>query len=85
MNTGMQDAQSLAWRLALCLQGAADDCLLDAYEVERLEAIMANARGTDHITRLIAGIERRPQAIAPMLPRMTNRPVLRSVLPQRLA
>jgi len=85
MNTGIQDALSLAWRLALRLRGTADDSLLDAYEAERLETIAANARGTDHITRLIAGIERSSQALAAFLPTMANRPALRSTLPRRLA
>ena len=85
MNTGIQDALALAWRLALRLRGVAGDCLLDAYESERLEAIVANARGTDHVTRLIAGIERGQQAVASLLPMMANRQVLRAALPGRLA
>jgi hypothetical protein len=35
MNTGIQDAYNLAWKLALVLQGAAPDALLDSYEAER--------------------------------------------------
>jgi hypothetical protein len=35
MNTGIQDAYNLAWKLALVLQGAAPDTLLDSYEAER--------------------------------------------------
>ena len=35
MNTGIQDAYNLAWKLALVLQGAATDALLDSYEAER--------------------------------------------------
>jgi 2-polyprenyl-6-methoxyphenol hydroxylase-like FAD-dependent oxidoreductase len=35
MNTGIQDAYNLAWKLALVLQGAAPDSLLDSYEAER--------------------------------------------------
>ena len=34
-NTGIQDAHNLAWKLALVLQGAAGERLLDSYEVER--------------------------------------------------
>ncbi|WP_197505119.1 MULTISPECIES: FAD-dependent monooxygenase [unclassified Mycobacterium] len=34
-NTGVQDANNLAWKLALVLQGHASDSLLDTYEVER--------------------------------------------------
>ena len=35
MNTGVQDAANLAWKLALVHQGVADPALLDSYEVER--------------------------------------------------
>lgn len=35
MNTGIQDAYNLAWKLALVLRGAAPEALLDSYEDER--------------------------------------------------
>ena len=35
LNTGVQDAHNLAWKLALVLTGAADPALLDTYEAER--------------------------------------------------
>jgi hypothetical protein len=35
MNTGIQDAYNLAWKLALVLKGAAPATLLDSYEAER--------------------------------------------------
>jgi len=35
MNTGIQDAYNLAWKLALVLQGSAPETLLDSYEAER--------------------------------------------------
>jgi hypothetical protein len=35
MNTGIQDAYNLAWKLALVLKGAAPEALLDSYEAER--------------------------------------------------
>lgn len=36
MNTGLQDAFNLAWKLALVVSGQADEKLLDTYERERL-------------------------------------------------
>ncbi|WP_333767359.1 FAD-dependent monooxygenase [Streptomyces sp. IBSBF 2435] len=36
LNTGIQDAHNLAWKLAAVLSGSAGDSLLDAYEAERL-------------------------------------------------
>jgi len=35
MNTGIQDAYNLAWKLALVVKGAARESLLDSYEAER--------------------------------------------------
>jgi putative polyketide hydroxylase len=35
LNTGVQDAHNLAWKLALVLTGVADPALLDTYEAER--------------------------------------------------
>jgi 2-polyprenyl-6-methoxyphenol hydroxylase-like FAD-dependent oxidoreductase len=35
MNTGLQDAYNLAWKLALVISNQADDALLDSYEAER--------------------------------------------------
>jgi 2-polyprenyl-6-methoxyphenol hydroxylase-like FAD-dependent oxidoreductase len=35
MNTGLQDAYNLAWKLALVVTGRADSALLDSYEAER--------------------------------------------------
>jgi 2-polyprenyl-6-methoxyphenol hydroxylase-like FAD-dependent oxidoreductase len=35
MNTGIQDAYNLAWKMALVLHGAAPEALLDSYEAER--------------------------------------------------
>ncbi len=35
MNSGIQDANNLAWKLALVVKGQASDALLDTYQVER--------------------------------------------------
>jgi len=49
MNTGMQDAWNLGWKLALVLRGAAHATLLDTYEAERYPVGRALLRGTDRI------------------------------------
>ena len=53
-NTGVQDADNLAWKLALVLDGAAHERLLDSYETERGEAadenLLASTRSTDFIS-----------------------------------
>lgn len=39
LNSGVQDAENLAWKLEAVLDGAADDSLLDTYEEERRPVI----------------------------------------------
>jgi len=47
MNTGLQDAYNLAWKLALTVSGKADDALLDSYEAERIPVAHQLLRTTD--------------------------------------
>jgi 2,4-dichlorophenol 6-monooxygenase len=42
LNTGVQDAHNLAWKLALVLAGRASDGLLDTYETERTPVARSN-------------------------------------------
>jgi 3-(3-hydroxy-phenyl)propionate hydroxylase len=53
-NSGVQDAENLAWKLAAVLQGRAGDTLLDSYGAEREyaadENIANSTRATDFIT-----------------------------------
>jgi 3-(3-hydroxy-phenyl)propionate hydroxylase len=53
-NSGVQDADNLAWKLAAVLQGQAPDALLDSYAAEREvaadENILQSTRATDFIT-----------------------------------
>lgn len=42
MNTGVQDAHNLAWKLALVLQGHAEDTLLNTYYEERAPIAVTN-------------------------------------------
>lgn len=51
MNTGIQDAHNLAWKLALCARGVARPQLLDSYEAERRPQAQELLRGTDLATR----------------------------------
>src|SRR5262245_414086 len=52
-NSGMQDAENLAWKLAAILSGEAGPHLLDSYEIERMQAADENighsTRSTDFI------------------------------------
>jgi len=53
-NSGIQDADNLAWKLALVLEGKAPERLLDSYDAERGwaadENILNSTRSTDFIT-----------------------------------
>ncbi|WP_280151220.1 FAD-dependent oxidoreductase [Piscinibacter sp. XHJ-5] len=53
-NSGVQDAENLAWKLALVSRGEAPDALLDSYASEREfaadENILNSTRATDFIT-----------------------------------
>lgn len=47
MNTGMQDACNLAWKLAFHIRGKANEKLLDSYEQERRPVALNTIRYTD--------------------------------------
>ncbi|MFH8839331.1 FAD-dependent oxidoreductase [Streptomyces sp. NPDC017868] len=47
MNTGIQDAHNLAWKLAAVLRGGAPEALLDSYERERRPVAEFNARHSE--------------------------------------
>jgi hypothetical protein len=52
MNSGIQDAHNLAWKLARVLAGADVESLLNSYESERRETILKSVdRYTDVLTR----------------------------------
>ena len=53
MNTGLQDAYNLAWKLALVVQGRADAALLDSYEAERVPVARRLLETTDAGFRLV--------------------------------
>jgi 2-polyprenyl-6-methoxyphenol hydroxylase-like FAD-dependent oxidoreductase len=53
MNTGLQDAYNLAWKLALVVKGRADAALLDTYESERIPVAQRLLRTTDRIFSLL--------------------------------
>jgi 2-polyprenyl-6-methoxyphenol hydroxylase-like FAD-dependent oxidoreductase len=53
MNTGLQDAYNLAWKLALVIRGTCNEALLDSYEGERIPVAQALLHTTDRAFRLI--------------------------------
>lgn len=53
MNSGIHDAENLAWKLALVLRGVAPDSLLDTYDHERVAAAAENVRITDRTMQFL--------------------------------
>lgn len=53
MNTGVQDAFNLGWKLALVAKGQAGEGLLDTYEEERLPVAAWTLRTTDERMRVV--------------------------------
>jgi hypothetical protein len=53
MNTGIQDAYNLGWKLALVVGGAANPGLLDSYDRERRPVARGVLAGTGLATRLL--------------------------------
>ncbi|MFI6577411.1 FAD-dependent oxidoreductase [Nocardiopsis sp. NPDC050513] len=53
MNTGLQDAANLGWKLAAVERGWAPSWLLDSYEAERHPVGRATLRLTDTLTRMV--------------------------------
>jgi 2-polyprenyl-6-methoxyphenol hydroxylase-like FAD-dependent oxidoreductase len=52
MNTGLQDAMNLAWKLALVERGDADPALLDSYDAERRPVAEMVARSGDEFDQM---------------------------------
>jgi hypothetical protein len=55
MNTGIQDAYNLAWKLALVVKGIAKQELLDSYNEERLANAQRLLESTDRMFEFAAG------------------------------
>ena len=53
MNTGMQDAYNLAWKLALVIKGQSKEELLDSYHQERHPIAEEVLRDTERMTKFI--------------------------------
>lgn len=53
MNTGLQDAYNLGWKLALVVERRASGAILDSYEQERIPVATSLLNGTDRAFRLV--------------------------------
>lgn len=55
MNTGIQDAYNLAWKLVLVLKHSASESILDTYNQERLPNAKRLTETTDRMFNIVAG------------------------------
>ena len=55
MNTGIQDAMNLGWKLAFVVRGIAPEKLLDTYEQDRLPVLRSILTGTEGMTNITGG------------------------------
>lgn len=63
MNTGIQDAVDLGWKLSAVLDGWAGPNLLESYEVERRPVAIRNVReASDNLDRMLSPRHERPPA-----------------------
>jgi hypothetical protein len=76
MNTGIQDACNLGWKLALVLRGAADEALLDSYEPERLPVGRQVLRASDRATTVALSNRRLVRLVRTQLAPRLIRPLL---------
>src|SRR5262249_38676523 len=71
-NSGMQDAENLAWKLAAVLDGEADAGLIESYDLERMQAADENighsTRPTDFIAPHSAAERRLRDAVLGLAP-----------------
>lgn len=86
MNTGLQDAWNLAWKLDLHLHGLGNDALLDSYGEERLPVIKGVLETTDHLTRVMGTPSRLAEALRDaVIPMVSRLAPFRHAFVQRLS
>jgi len=74
LNTGLQDANNLAWKLSLVVRGLADDALLDTYTRERRPIAARILRMTElQDTRLFGARSRTSRAVRNGVLRIASR------------
>ncbi|GGX13643.1 FAD-dependent monooxygenase [Streptomyces chartreusis] len=84
MNTGLQDAANLGWKLAAVVQGRASDGFLDTYEAERHPVGKAVLRSSGGLVRLARAHQPAVRAVRALVSAVANiaRPVRTKALAQ---
>lgn len=85
MNTGIQDAYNLAWKVALVARGEAPVSLLDSYDAERRPVGEKLLRFTDRFFALAAGGGRLGRIVRRFLPTIAIRVLQLPLLRKRIA
>ncbi len=73
MNTGLQDAWNLAWKLDLVLHGRGNERLLESYSAERRPVIKNVIMTTDFLTKALGTANKVAQAFRDLLIPMVSR------------
>jgi 2-polyprenyl-6-methoxyphenol hydroxylase-like FAD-dependent oxidoreductase len=85
MNSGIQDAHNLAWKLARVLAGADAESLLTSYEIERRQTILKSVdQYTDLLTRYGIGAPRIVRNMTGALVRFLSRAGLISLVAPKM-
>jgi 2-polyprenyl-6-methoxyphenol hydroxylase-like FAD-dependent oxidoreductase len=86
MNTGLQDAYNLAWKLALTLKGIVRPAVLDSYSAERHAVGRSVLKSTDAMTRFM--VVRNPVAVGirnHIAAFLSSTEMFRSLVPRTMA
>lgn len=85
MNTGLQDANNLAWKIALVVSGRADASMLDSYQQERFPVIKRVVDTTEEMTkRLLSKSKITPWILSTLLKLVSKSRYLRKKVVMRL-
>jgi len=85
MNTGIQDAYNLGWKLALVARGEAPASLLDSYDGERRPVGETLLRVTDRFFALAAGGGRLGRTVRRLMPTLVIRALQLPFVRKRIA
>ncbi|MGH8299954.1 MAG: FAD-dependent oxidoreductase, partial [Steroidobacteraceae bacterium] len=86
MNTGLQDAWNLVWKLDLTVRGLGNERLLDSYSLERRPVIKGVIATTDFLTRALGTASRPAQVVRNLvLPVISRLPAFRRRFVGRLS
>jgi 2-polyprenyl-6-methoxyphenol hydroxylase-like FAD-dependent oxidoreductase len=85
MNTGVQDAYNLGWKLALVARGEAPASLLDSYDAERRPVGETLLRVTDRFFAIAVGGGRLGRMVRQLLPTLAMRALQLPLVRKRIA